>query len=190
RVLPSLALALAIPALAAAQQTAPNGQAVYREHCAACHDGAMPRMPSRDALATLTPEHIDNALSSFAMRRQGATLTSAERRAVAAFLTGRPPDSYRAPLDQIAKTAYCSAATTAQPNGLPGASSSGSQVTVVGSRIFVGSRNGIIYSLDAKTGCIVWTFEADAGVRSTPVVNIAGAPTVFFGDAHAQAYAL
>ena len=231
RVLPSVALALVIPALAAAQPPAPNGQAVYKQHCAACHDGAMPRMPGRDALAKFTPEHIDNALSSFAMRRQGATLRSAERRAVAEFLSGRPPGSYRAPLDQIAKTAYCTAAVASQPNplsgsawngwgadarntrhqtsaaaglsgndvprlrvkwafGLPGASASGSQVSVVGSRLFVGSRNGIIYSLDAKTGCIVWTFEADAGVRSTPVVNATGTPTVFFGDAHAQAYAL
>ena len=45
----------------------------------------------------------------------------------------------------------------------------------------------------AKTGCLVWAFEADAGTRSTPVVVRAAGPnaaTVYFGDAHAQVYAL
>jgi polyvinyl alcohol dehydrogenase (cytochrome) len=59
--------------------------------------------------------------------------------------------------------------------GFPGVSASGSQVTVVGNRAFVGSRNGVVYALDAKSGCIVWAFEADAGVRSTPVVGGTGA---------------
>jgi polyvinyl alcohol dehydrogenase (cytochrome) len=76
--------------------------------------------------------------------------------------------------------------------GIPGVSASGSQVTVVGSRAFVGSRNGVVYALDTKTGCVVWAFEADAGVRSTPVVGRAadGTSTLYFGDAHAFVYAL
>jgi len=78
-------LAVALPATA---QT-PNGEAVYRQHCAGCHNGSMPRMPGREALKTLTPEHVETALSSFSMRRQGASLTLAERRAVAEYVTGR-----------------------------------------------------------------------------------------------------
>ena len=48
-------------------------------------------------------------------------------------------------------------------------------------------------ALDTRTGCLVWAFEADAGVRSTPVVDRAvdgRSATVYFGDAHAQVYAL
>jgi polyvinyl alcohol dehydrogenase (cytochrome) len=76
--------------------------------------------------------------------------------------------------------------------GFPGVSGSGSQVTVVGDRLFVGSRNGPVYALDRRTGCLVWAFEADAGVRSTPIVVQAapGSATVYFGDAHAHVYAL
>jgi len=76
--------------------------------------------------------------------------------------------------------------------GIPGVSASGSQITVVGSRAFVGSRNGVVYALDTKTGCLVWAFEADAGVRSTPIVGRAadGSSTLYFGDAHAFVYAL
>lgn len=221
--------AVGIPALASAQ-TPPDGQAVYKQHCAACHEGSLPRMPSRAALAKMAPEAIETELSSFAMRRQAAALTPAERRAVAAYLTGRPAGSYRGPLEVIGKQAYCSVATTrtaldgaswngwgndAQNSraqsavnagltsadvprlklkwsfGLPGVSASGSQISVVGSRLFVGTRNGVVFSLDASTGCVAWAFEADAGVRSTPVVvrsNDGG--TVYFGDAHAQVYAL
>src|SRR5205814_3261799 len=75
--------------------------------------------------------------------------------------------------------------------GFPGVSASGSQVTVAGSRASVGSRNGVVYALDARSGCIVWAFEADAGVRSTPVVGGAGAARALYsGDANANAYSL
>src|SRR6478672_12519162 len=107
--LPVAIFVLTLPALAAAQT--PNGEAVYRQHCAGCHNGSMPRMPNRDALKTLTPEHVETALNSFSMRRQGASLSLAERRAVAEYVTGRPAGSYRAPLEIIPKSAYCAAAT-------------------------------------------------------------------------------
>jgi polyvinyl alcohol dehydrogenase (cytochrome) len=216
-----------LPVVAAAQ--ALDGEAVYRQHCAGCHNGSMPRMPGREALKTLTPEHVETALSSFTMRRQGASLTLAERRAVAEYVTGRPAGSYRAPLEVIPKSAYCSnpvaaadsgpswngfggnvlntrfqpAATaglspTAVPRlkikwafGFPGVSASGSQVTVAGNRAYVGSRNGVVYALDANSGCIVWAFEADAGVRSSPIVAGTGpARALYFGDANANVYAL
>jgi polyvinyl alcohol dehydrogenase (cytochrome) len=222
---------LCLPAVSAAQQ-APNGETVYKQHCAGCHEGSLPRAPNREALRAMPPEAIDTALSSFSMRRQGATLSSAERRAVSAFLAGHPAGSYRAPLEMIGKDAYCAAGTAPRdplvgpawngwgvdarnsrsqnavaagltatdiPNlklkwafGIPGVSASGSQVTVVGSRAFVGSRNGVVYALDTKTGCLVWAFEADAGVRSTPIVGpgLSGNSTLYFGDAHAFVYAL
>jgi polyvinyl alcohol dehydrogenase (cytochrome) len=218
--------------VAPAWAQAPSGEAVYKQNCAACHEGNIPRMPTRAALREMAPEHVETALSSFSMRRQGANLSPADRRAVAEYVTGRPSGSYRAPLDIIPKSAYCAAgvsgaaapfsgaswngwgtdarnsrfqtATAAGLSpadvpklklkwafGVPGVSASGSQVTVMGSRVFVGTRNGMVYSLDAKTGCLVWAFEASAAVRSTPlVVNQGGADTVYFGDAHAQVYAV
>lgn len=218
-----MAFCLAVPAAASAQ--APNGEAVYRQHCAGCHNGSLARMPSRDALKTLTPEHVETALSSFTMRRQGAALTPAERRAVAEYVTGRSAGTYRAPLEVIPKSAYCTApvpdsvkgpswngfngdssnsrfqpaaaagiSPTAVPRlkvkwafGFPGVSASGSQVSVAGNRAYVGSRNGIVYALDANSGCIVWAFEADAGVRSTPVVGGNGpGRAIYFGDANNQ----
>ena len=219
-------LALALPAAA----QAPDGEAIYRQHCAGCHNGTLPRMPNREALKTLTPEHVETVLSSFSMRRQGALLTGAERRAVAEYVTGRSAGTYRAPLDVIPKSAYCRAtnvgdslpspvwngfggdlrntrfqtAAAAQMSpasvprlklkwafGVPGVSTSGSQVTVAGNRAFVGARNGLVFALDAKSGCIAWVFQADSGVRSTPVVGRTGATaSLYFGDANAQVYSL
>ena len=231
-ILASAALGLMLPCVATAQQPAPSGDAVYKQRCASCHDGTLPRMPNRQGLAAMTPEHIESELASFSMRRQGASLSPAERRAVAEFLTGRPAGSYRAPISVIPKSAYCTTTTTGdQLNGaswngwgidlqnsrhqtataagltatdvprlklkwsfgFAGASASGSQVSIVGNRIFVGSRNGVMYSLDRQSGCLAWAFEADAGTRSTPVVDRGTAGTggtVYFGDAHAQVYAL
>src|SRR5580765_7664485 len=113
-------LCLLLPTAAVAQTpnaAAPNGEAIYRQHCAGCHNGTLPRMPGREALKTLTPEHVETALSSFSMRRQGSPLTLAERRAVAEYVTGSPAGSYRAPLDVIPKSAYCSATPASDPAG-------------------------------------------------------------------------
>ena len=50
--------------------------------------------------------------------------------------------------------------------GFPNGSSAYGQPAVAGGRVFVGSDNGFVYSLDAATGCVYWSFEAKAGVRT------------------------
>ncbi len=79
--------------------------------------------------------------------------------------------------------------------GLPNSSSSYSQPTVVDGRVFVGADTGYIYSLDAKTGCVYWSFSAKSGVRNamtlaTLKINGAMRTAVFFGDLQANLYAL
>jgi polyvinyl alcohol dehydrogenase (cytochrome) len=75
--------------------------------------------------------------------------------------------------------------------GFPDASVAWSQPAVAGGRVFVGSQNGTVYALDAKTGCVYWTFSAPAGVRTGIAVGPAGAgSSVYFGDTSANAYAL
>jgi polyvinyl alcohol dehydrogenase (cytochrome) len=223
------AIVLLAAGVSASAQQAPGGETVYLANCARCHDQVLPRVPQRDVLATFLPETIENALSTFAMRMIGETMSHADRRAVAAYLTGTPASAFRAPLEQIPPSAYCArnpnvtnpfagpswngwspgrtnsrvqsaeaaGLTTANvPElklkwafGLPGVSSSGSLASVVGQRVFVGARNGMLYSLDKETGCIVFAFEADGGIRSTPTVA-EDLGLVFFGDAFAQIYAL
>ncbi len=76
--------------------------------------------------------------------------------------------------------------------GFPDASVAWSHPTVAAGRLFVGSQNGTVYALDAKTGCIHWTFSASGGVRTAVAVAPAGGSrlVVYFGDTAANAYAL
>src|SRR5262249_14591604 len=40
------------------------------------------------------------------------------------------------------------------------------QPAVFGGRVFVGGASGAVHSLDAATGCLHWTYQAGAGVRT------------------------
>lgn len=65
------------------------------------------------------------------------------------------------------------------------------QPTVVGGRVYVTSASGRIYSLDAKTGCTNWTFDAKAPSRTAISVTQIGKNTAaIFGDDSATVYAL
>ena len=88
RIVAALAGAIAISAPALAQQT-PNPEAIYRESCAQCHDNPQGRTPSRTALADRTPDAIVAALTSGSMSMQGITLSVAEKRALAEYLSGK-----------------------------------------------------------------------------------------------------
>lgn len=66
------------------------------------------------------------------------------------------------------------------------------QPAVVGGRVFVGSYSGNVYSLDAATGCIYWSYDAGAIVRTG--INVApGAGSqwvAYFGDGKGFAHAV
>ncbi len=66
-----------------------------------------------------------------------------------------------------------------------------SQPAVYRGRIFAGAQDGSVYALDAATGCVHWSTTVPAEVRSGIVVaEVAGKPTLFFGDASGYIYAL
>ena len=79
--------------------------------------------------------------------------------------------------------------------GYPGGTSAYGQPTVVMGRVFVGTDTGYIYSLDAATGCLYWSYRSRAGVRTAMTVGsitVRGRAryAVFFGDLKANAYAI
>ena len=77
--------------------------------------------------------------------------------------------------------------------GFPGDTSAAAQPTVVGGRVFVGSFRGTVYSLDQSTGCIIWSFNTGAGVRTAMTVapsKTAGKYIVYFGDVRSSTHAL
>lgn len=79
--------------------------------------------------------------------------------------------------------------------GFPTGVSANAQPTVVAGRVFVGSDNGHFYSLDAKTGCVYWSYEAGSIIRNAATVGpVSGHGNarygVFFGDGHANVHAI
>src|SRR5262245_59612954 len=101
---------------------------------------------------------------------------------------------------QSAKAAGLSAAQV--PNhklkwafGLPNAASMYSQPTIAGGRVFFGADTGYVYSLDAKSGCVAWGFQAASGVRNAVSVGPvkghgSSAFAAYFGDLRGNVYAL
>jgi len=227
-----LALALSGIPIAAAQKQEPaankEGEALYRQRCAACHDAGVSGAPNRAALQEMSAENIRFALVTGKMSVQGRGLASAQIDALSQFLTGRLPTK-----EQLPSEAYCVAgsappfanaliaphwngwgADLAQhrfqpapmaglsaeqvPNlklkwafGIPGVSRMDAQPTVVGGRVFVGSRGRKVYSLSTTAGSIHWVFDADFPVRTAISIGQSGdAWLAYFGDQHANAYAV
>ena len=79
--------------------------------------------------------------------------------------------------------------------GFPDSTSAYGEPTVAGGRLYVGSNNGFVYALNAKTGCVYWSFEAKSSVRSAitigPAINSPPSQyPIYFGDVRANVYAV
>ncbi len=79
--------------------------------------------------------------------------------------------------------------------GYPTGLSAYGQPTVASGRVFVGTDIGYVYSLDASTGCVYWSYQAKGAVRSAVTVERVKGHSgtkyaVYFGDAHANVYAV
>jgi polyvinyl alcohol dehydrogenase (cytochrome) len=203
---------------------------LYKAHCAACHEGGVPRAPHSVKFQMLGPRAILAALEHGVMQTQGAALTAAERRSLAEFLGGaaladanaavprcdarratfdvnRPPplSGWGMTLEGTrfagAEHAKLSAADVPRLElqwafAFPGASRARSQPTVGAGAVFVGSQDGTVYALDFESGCVRWTFQADAEVRTSPTLepwrrgDRGAQPRLWFGDFNGNAYAL
>jgi polyvinyl alcohol dehydrogenase (cytochrome) len=75
--------------------------------------------------------------------------------------------------------------------GFPNGTSAFGQPTVAGGRIYIGSDNAFVYSIDAASGCVYWSFQAQGGVRTAITIARAGARyAAYFGDVKANVYAI
>jgi polyvinyl alcohol dehydrogenase (cytochrome) len=77
--------------------------------------------------------------------------------------------------------------------GFPGELSADGQASIAGGRVFVGTQSGTVYALSAATGCVHWTFTADAAVRAAITIarlDSGNRYVAFIGDRAANVYAL
>ena len=105
---------LSLAAPAAGQDTAPqaDGAALFKTYCAMCHDGpaADAQAPRLDTLRRLSAEQVLATLERGSMRARAAERSRAQRRALAAYVSGKPLAASDA---AIPKSAFCS--VTAPP---------------------------------------------------------------------------
>jgi polyvinyl alcohol dehydrogenase (cytochrome) len=73
--------------------------------------------------------------------------------------------------------------------GFPGVATAFGSPSVSGGRVFVGSADGTVYSLNAQSGCIYWTYKAAEGVRAAILLENNGA-AAYFGDLQGNMYAV
>lgn len=68
-----------------------NGAVLYTQHCAQCHDAGDPqsRTPGRDALRSMSFDHVLGTITSGSMASMAKERTDDERKAIAAFATGK-----------------------------------------------------------------------------------------------------
>jgi polyvinyl alcohol dehydrogenase (cytochrome) len=200
-----------------------HGEALFKTRCASCHDPAVDRAPPKVALARRFPDDIATALKTGVMQPMAAALSDADIHAIATYLgadgmteqAGDPPvcaSSGRFSLSGPGWNGWSIDARNSRFQPDPGLSRANvsrlkvkwsmtytggryGQPIIVGGRLFLTSSSGRIYSLDAKTGCMHWRFDADAGVRTTPMIGRlnGGAPSgylMYFGDFQRNVYAL
>ena len=208
---------------AAAVAVVAHGQTLFKARCASCHDPAVDRAPPKVALARRFPDDIATALKTGVMQPMAAGLSDEDIHAIATYLgadgmteqAGDPPvcaPGGKFSLSGPGWNGWSIDARNSRFQPDPGLSSAGvprlkvkwsmtytggryGQPIIVGGRLFLTSSSGRIYSLDAKTGCMHWRFDADAGVRTTPMIGRlkGGAPSgylMYFGDFQRNVYAL
>ncbi len=76
--------------------------------------------------------------------------------------------------------------------GFEGAAVRSAQPTIVGGRVFVGSANGVVYSLDTASGCIYWKYDSGAMVRTAVTIGEIGDHryVAYFGDVRSTVHAV
>jgi len=79
--------------------------------------------------------------------------------------------------------------------GLPSGAETYGQPVIAAGRLFLGDDNSYVYALDAATGCVYWSFQAEAQVRTAIAIGAVSGKggakyAAYFGDRKANVYAV
>ncbi len=208
--------------------TSPEGEALYKQNCAVCHDEPLDRVPPLFLIRRRSAEDVIQTLTTGSMKQQASGLSADQIRALAIHLTGKQPS---APVQENLDANRCKDSggpinlNAPQWNGWgrdldnsryqpkpgikpedvprlkvkwafahPGPMATG-QPTIIGDRIFLTIEAGLIYCLNAKTGCTYWAINPGAAVRAAISVGPlpSGFPAKFaayFGDEKSNVHAV
>ena len=176
---------LAIPTLAAAADPAPppDGGALYKQRCAACHDSpdAASRAPAKAMLASRSPDSIFDTLATGAMAPMAAGLGRGELDAIALYLTGKAPAHAAATSADPDKAAACK---TSPSPVMTGPRWNGWSPTLDSARF---QADPGLKAQDVSKLKVKWAFQFQGGVGGQPTV-VGG--RVYFGGGSGRVYAL
>jgi polyvinyl alcohol dehydrogenase (cytochrome) len=178
-------LVLVPPRVLFAQESAPDGAALYQRHCSSCHDNGAARAPDREALRSMVPQRVLDALETGQMISMATGRSAAERRAIAEFVTGQ---SFA---DALPTTPAARAMCAGSPSGwspAAGAVWNGWGVNTANTRFQDAAMAGLS-AADVPRLKLKWAFGFPGDLQSNAQATLAGG-RVFVGSAGGMVYSL
>jgi polyvinyl alcohol dehydrogenase (cytochrome) len=176
---------LAIPFRAQQQETTTNkeGEALFKQRCAACHEGGVPKAPNRAALKQMSAENVRFALLRGSMGMQGMGLTPAQIADLAQYLTGKLPGK-----EQLPAEAFCAAGAAAftDPLGKPHWNGWGGNLE---QHRFQPADTAQLSADQVPKLKLKWAFGFDGVTRAFGQPSVAGG-RLFVGSAERKVYSL
>lgn len=157
------------------------GKQGFQQHCAHCHEGAIPKAPHRELLQTMPVTAILGAITDGIMREQAKSLTDKEKQAIAEYLSQTTLAAYQAP----PPPPVCSSAAAQFDRSTP--------LAEVGwgydNRRFVPPATAALNANDLPKLTLKWSlgFPQATRARSQPVVAMRA---IFVGSQDGTIYAL
>jgi polyvinyl alcohol dehydrogenase (cytochrome) len=160
--------------------THPGGP-IYRAHCAACHEGGVPKAPHRQLLSMMPAEAILKAMNGGIMAKMAAGLNQLQRRQIAEYLTGVEYDSS----SKTRETWKCIGKAARFDMLAPPATAGWGYDT----RRFIAAADAGLNAAEVTRLKLKWAFAFPGALRarSQPVVAMGA---VFVGSQNGMVYAL
>ncbi len=155
------------------------GAALYATHCAACHNGQVPKAPHLNWLELMTPSAILTSMNDGIMRPQAAALSAAEREHVAEYITRARVGS-----DVAAPPRMCEGEALAFDQSRKPAAVNWGHDTAR----YVSAENGGINADSAKRLALKWAFAYPGALRARSQPAI-GYGAVYTGSQDGTVYA-
>ena len=157
------------------------GKAVFDQHCAKCHENAVPRAPHLSFLQMLPGDMILRALNEGVMRPMASALSDEQKVNVAQYLAGsiESPDGKSLPMCEGTQANFD---YSAHPR------STGWGLTHANTR-FVDADSAGLSKTDVPKLKLKWAFAFPRATRARSQPALAGG-TVFVGSQHGTVYAL
>lgn len=172
---------------------AQSGEALFKQLCSTCHEGANERAPRVEVLQQLAPEQVLNALQNGTMITMAAHRSASDHRAIAEYITGKKlgqplvttPTSAAMCADRTVPALWSNAA---QGDALKANAWSGWGVSPDNSR-FAGAEVAGLTAADVPKLKVKWAFAFPGDLTANAQPAVVG-NRVFVGSAGGLFYSL